>query len=195
MKKLIFFDIDTQNDFMLPEGKLYIKGAETIIPKLQILFNFARVNNIPILSSADAHKENDKEFTQFPPHCVKGTKGQRKIDATTLTLTVTIPNKKSEINIKQGTQIVIEKESFDVFSNPNTEDILKRLNPKNVVVFGVATDYCVKAAVLSLLTKKYEVMVVEDAIKAVSSETEKIAIEEMKKSGAKFIKTKEIISG
>jgi len=194
MKKLIFFDIDTQNDFMLPEGKLYVKGAETIIPKLQMLFNFARVNNIPIVSSADAHKENDEEFTQFPPHCVKGTKGQRKIGATTLTLTVTIPNKKTNINIEQGTQIVIEKETFDVFSNPNTVNILKKIRPKNVIVFGVATDYCVKSVVLSLLKKGYKVIVVEDAIKAVSPETEKSVIDEMKKNGAKFVSTKDIVS-
>jgi len=195
MKDVIFFDIDTQNDFMLPEGKLYVKGAETIIPKLQMLFNFARVNNIPIISSVDAHKEDDKEFKQFPPHCVKGTKGQEKIGATTLTSTITIPNKKIDVDIKKRTQIVIEKETFDVFSNPNTLNILKKLKPKRVVVFGVATDYCVKAVVLSLLKKKYEVIVVEDAIKAVSPETEKVAIEQMMKSGAKFVKTKEIISG
>ena len=151
MIDLMFFDIDTQNDFMLSSGKLYVNGAEQIIPNLQKLFDYAKTHNITIVSSTDAHKSKDDEFEQFPSHCVKGTTGQKKIDTTLLQQTEIIPNEKVDVTIKPNTQIIIEKETFDVFSNPNTLDILKRLNPGKVVVFGVATDYCVKAAVLSLI--------------------------------------------
>ena len=84
MKNLFFLDVDTQRDFMLPTGALYVPGAERILPKLRRLFDFARKNEISILSSVDAHVPDDPEFKQFPPHCVQGTEGQRKVDETLL---------------------------------------------------------------------------------------------------------------
>ena len=84
MKNIFFMDIDTQRDFMLPEGQLYVAGAERILPKLRRLFDFARKNEITILSSVDAHTEKDTEFQDFPPHCLRGSEGQRKLDETLL---------------------------------------------------------------------------------------------------------------
>jgi nicotinamidase/pyrazinamidase len=75
-------DIDTQRDFMLPGGALYVPGAEEIIPNLARLFDHARTARVPVLSSADCHAPDDPEFEQFPPHCIAGTDGQAKIPET-----------------------------------------------------------------------------------------------------------------
>ena len=72
---LVFFDVDTQVDFILPTGALYVPGAEQIVPNLKKLMDYARANRIPVLSSADAHPPDDKSFAQWPPHCVVGTEG------------------------------------------------------------------------------------------------------------------------
>ena len=79
---VVFFDVDTQADFMNPTGSLYVKGAETIVPNLKKLMDFARANNIPVLSSADAHAPDDPSFSEWPPHCVVGTPGQFRIPET-----------------------------------------------------------------------------------------------------------------
>src|SRR5512137_1459018 len=99
MKSLFFMDVDTQRDFMLPDGALYVPGAERIIPRLRRLFDFARKHGITIVSSADAHTPKDPEFEQFPPHCVQGTAGQRKIDETLLPRPVTIENRLADRNL------------------------------------------------------------------------------------------------
>ena len=79
---LLFWDVDTQFDFMHPAGKLYVSGAETIISNLQRLTAFAVQHGIPIVASTDAHLETDPEFSQYPPHCLAGTSGQKKVEGT-----------------------------------------------------------------------------------------------------------------
>src|SRR5579885_2662099 len=89
----VFLDIDTQVDFMLPHGALYVPGAEQIIPNLRALMVYAQEHQIPVLSSADAHAPDDPSFAQWPPHCVVGTEGQRRIPETQLSPSLVIPNR------------------------------------------------------------------------------------------------------
>jgi nicotinamidase/pyrazinamidase len=190
MKNIFFVDVDTQRDFMLSTGSLYVLGAEKIIPKIRRLFDFARKNEISILSTMDAHATADPEFGQFPPHCVVGTDGQRKLDETLLPRPLIIPNKPVDRNlmdaIRKHQQIIIEKQDLDMFSNPVSERLLRVL-PPHAIVFGVATEYCVKLACLGIRRLGVPVALVTDAVKALSPNTEKEALEEMRKAGVEFI--------
>ena len=190
MKNIFFVDVDTQRDFMLSTGSLYVPGAEKIIPKLRRLFDFARKNGISILSTADAHATADPEFGQFPPHCVVGTEGQRKLDETLLSRPLIIPNKPADRNlmdaVRKYQQIIIEKQDLDVFTNPVSERLLRVL-PPHAIVFGVATEYCVKLACLGIRRLGVPVALVTDAAKALSPKTEKEALEEMRKAEVEFI--------
>ncbi len=171
----IFYDVDTQNDFMNEDGALYVPGAEKIKPNIKNLTVYARENHVQIVGSVDSHSENDLEFEVFPPHCIKNTKGQEKI----------IPTKIRET--------YFEKQHYDVFTVPEFEPFLKSSRVREAIVYGVATDYCVKAAVLGMQQRGIQTFVVEDAIKGVTPETTKSALEEMTKAGAKFVTTKQIL--
>jgi nicotinamidase/pyrazinamidase len=190
MKNLFFMDIDTQRDFMLPEGRLYVPGAERIIPKLRRLFDFARKNEITILSSADAHTAKDPEFQDFPPHCVQGSEGQRKLDETLLARPIIFQNAPIDRNlldvIRRHQQIIVEKQTLDIFDNPITERLLRVL-PHRAIVFGVTTEYCVKMACLGLRLRGVQTVVISDAVSALAPKTEKPALEEMRKEGVEFI--------
>ncbi len=190
MKNIFFADIDTQRDFMLSGGGLYVPGAERIIPKLRRLFDFARRNEISILSSVDAHAQNDPEFAKFPPHCVKGTEGQRKLDETLVPRPLVFENKAIDRNlldaVRKHQQIIVEKQALDVFSNPVSERLLRVLPPR-AIVFGVTTEYCVKAACLGMRRLGTQVAVVSDAICALAPKTEKEALDEMRRAGVEFI--------
>lgn len=255
----IFYDVDTQNDFMNKDGALYVPDAELIKPNLAALTDFAIKNNIPIVGSVDMHfgtekyKERELELARwggpFPDHCIEGTVGQMKIIQTVLnynayeggdmSMYLNNPIKqyvtedeirkkrswmgesdeetikrvvKSRItgisslielavenlrNLEDGTRngVYFEKQSYDVFTNPNAEELLKRAKVSEAVVYGVATDYCVKAAVLGMQKRGVQCYVVEDAIKGVAEDTTNSALEEMLKIGVKFVKTKEILEG
>jgi nicotinamidase/pyrazinamidase len=190
MKNLFFLDVDTQRDFMLPTGALYVRGAERILPKLRRLFDFARKNEISILSSVDAHVADDPEFKQFPPHCVQGTEGQRKVDETLLPRPLIFQQQPVDRNLPEAVrrhqQIIVEKQSLDLFSNPIAERLVRVLPPR-AIVFGVATEYCVKIACLGLRRLGVQTVLITDAVRALAPKTEKEAVEEMRRAGVEFI--------
>lgn len=191
MKDVIFFDVDTQYDFMHKDGKLYVPEAEKVIPNLKKITQFARKNKIRVIASGDSHKMTDWEIATktFPQHCMEGTKGQRKIPETAFPNTKVVPNRKLESNelekLLRNKSLWILKQEYDVFSNPNAKNILK--SAKKAYVYGVATDYCVKAAVLGLREMGIETFVIKDAIKPVFKKNEKKDLGLFRKKGAKFL--------
>jgi nicotinamidase/pyrazinamidase len=196
MKNLFFFDIDTQRDFMIPSGALYVPGAERLRPKLRRIFEFARANDITILSSVDAHSENDPEFKRFPRHCVKGSDGQRKLEETLLAHTIVLENKPIDRNLidlmKKYQQVIVEKQTLNVFDNPVTERLIRALPPR-AVVFGVTTEYCVKCEVLELRRLGIKTALLTDVICPLSPDAGKDALEEIKKAGVDFVSADAII--
>jgi len=193
--KTVFVDIDTQFDFMNPQGKLYVPNAEDIISNIKKLFDYAKEQQIKILSSTDAHKIDDPEFKLFSSHCVKGTLGCQKIEASMCNDNIIIENREQEIteSMMSHEQIIVESQTFDIFESINTDGIVSKLDACNYVVFGVATDYCVKAAVLGLLKRGYNVSLVTDATKAITKEGGEKSLNEMKDAGAVFTTTKEVV--
>ncbi len=198
-KKVIFIDIDTQFDFLSKKGSLYVKGAEKIISNIKRLTQLAKSNNIPIISSQDTHSKNDNEFKKFGVHCIKGSKGQRKIIQSTLKKYKVISYKKiySEDKLRdiisRYPQIIIEKNVLNMFSNPNTAGIMDIISPEDVYVYGVATDYCVREVVEELLRQGFSVIVIQDAIKEISPLEKRVLFSSWKSRGVKFIKTDSLI--
>src|SRR5579884_595521 len=136
--KTVFVDVDTQFDFILPAGALYAPGAEKILPLVSALNQYAGANGIPLISTVDAHTENEAEFRHWHPHCVAGTLSQQKPASTLLG--------KRAVNERAAgvQQIIVEKRSYDPFTNPKFAAILDELGGERCVVYGLVTDICVK---------------------------------------------------
>lgn len=196
MKEVVFIDIDTQIDFVLPHGKLYVPGAEMLIPYFKALTAIALKNDIQIISSVDTHIKNDLEFRQFHPHCVVGSRGQKKIPQTLLKQHVFIGQNildKKELFKRMGwaQQLIFEKNTYDIFVNHN---LLRALKPFHAAfVYGVALDYCVKYAVLGLLQAGLKVNLIRDATSSVNLEDGRCLLNSFKHHGVKLMTTKEII--
>jgi nicotinamidase/pyrazinamidase len=189
---LVFIDVDTQHDFMDPTGRLYVPGAEQLLPNLGRLLDHARTRKIPVISTMDTHAPDDPEFKEFPPHCVAGSPGHKKVPRTTVPGAVKVTDNISQ-ETGQGAWI-LEKHGLDAFSNPNLVPLLRRLGARRAVVFGVATDYCVKLAVFGLLKEGIAVTVASDAIAGVSRDAAERALAEMRDAGAQFASTQEILA-
>ncbi|MGA2133092.1 MAG: cysteine hydrolase [Bryobacteraceae bacterium] len=177
--KTVFVDVDTQIDFLFPAGALYVPGAERLLPAILRLNHYAVAHGIPLISTADAHGENDPEFRQWPAHCVAGTTGQLK---------------PAETLVGAG-QTIVEKQALDVFTNPEFPALLDRLQADHYVVYGVATEYCVRCAVSGLLTTGKSVTVVMDAIAAVNQDEGAKALTEFTAQGAALTTVQEVILG
>ncbi|MEO8049925.1 MAG: isochorismatase family cysteine hydrolase [Acidobacteriota bacterium] len=166
--KTVFFDVDTQLDFMYPSGALYVPGAEKVVEQIVALNRFAGAQEIPLVSTMDAHTENDPEFQAWPPHCVAGAIGQHKPEATLLTRRIVIPNSGSDLSIDGAQQIVLEKQTFDCFTNVNLARVLRELGAERYVVYGVVTEICVKLAAWGLLKTGKRVELVTDAVRSLN---------------------------
>jgi len=196
--KVLFVDIDTQHDFMDPDGALPVPGAGRLLTNLSTLAQYARTHGVPVLASADAHSEDDDEFEQFPPHCVAGTAGQNKIAETTLSGAETARMKDLESQIErlqagEIPQLVVEKQELDVFSEPTTDAVLAALDPQRIILYGVTTEYCVRDAALGLRERGFDVTLATDAVAPVEENAGEKAINEMKEAGVKFDTTKSIL--
>jgi nicotinamidase/pyrazinamidase len=187
--KTVFFDVDTQLDFLFPAGALAVPEAERIVPALGVLTRLALGIGIPIISTADAHTENDPEFQIWKPHCVAGTVGQTKTTGTMLSGALVVPT--SERGgyghaANPPSQIVIEKQSIDCFSNPNLSPILQLIAADRYVVYGVATEHCVQKAIGGLLSTGAKVELVEDAVCGIDPAEVKSTLAQFTEAGGKL---------
>jgi nicotinamidase/pyrazinamidase len=176
---ILFWNVDTQIDFIEPTGKLYVKGAEKLKPILKKITRFASDNHIRVINTCDFHLINSNEFSTkpdfihtFPEHCMAGTSGAEFIPETRpdlpaiidwMTQLAILPHL---ADANQFRNIVIRKDAFDVFEgNPYTTKVLNLLHPDRVFVYGVTTNVCVDRAVCGLVRHGYKVFVFEDAIR------------------------------
>jgi nicotinamidase/pyrazinamidase len=208
MPRVIFWDVDTQYDFMKADGKLYVPGAEQIIPNLKRLTDFAHGHGIPVVASADDHVPTDPEISAtpdwistFPPHCLRGTPGQRKIPETALHDPLVMAAAKTDaarlaarVRAHQG-DFLFTKQRFDVFTNENVAAVLDVLDPQDIVLYGVATDVCDRAAVAGLLERRphTRLFVVTDAVKGIDKDVSEQLLKEWGEEGVRLIVTREVV--
>lgn len=205
MTRTIFWNVDTQYDFMKPQGKLSIPGATEIEGNLEYLTRIAVARGIKTVNTADYHTAESRELSDtpdykntFPPHCLMNTKGAEFIDATKPVNPYVIDWKDPTFDpakVQKHRNIVLYKDEFDVFhptGAPHTEKVLNELNPQRAIVYGVATNVCVDFAVRGLLKRGVDVYVPTDAIKELPGLPLEAVLDSWKKEGAVLIKTEEV---
>jgi nicotinamidase/pyrazinamidase len=194
----VFWDVDTQVDFMEPEGKLYVPDAVELKQNLKRLVDYARVEGIVHVASADDHELTDPEISAepdfrntYPPHCLRGTRGAARIEETEqaeplpLSLVPYPPGLVPGL-IADRREILLLKKNFNVFTNPNTDAVLDALDPGEIVVFGVATDVCNDAAIRGFLQRGRRVVFVEDAAKGLDEARTQACTGFWRQSGVEF---------
>jgi nicotinamidase/pyrazinamidase len=187
------WDVDTQLDFMLPDGKLYVAGAEQTVPAMAKLVRGAREAGLVHVASADDHELTDEEIsdepdfrTTYPPHCLRGTRGARKIPETEQDDPVPIGLGEFPERYLEGREFLLLKKRFDVFTNPNTDLLLARLGIDEVILFGVATDVCDDATIRGLLERDIRVRFVEDAARGLDEDRVAACTASWREAGVEF---------
>lgn len=199
----IFWNVDTQFDFISPDGKLYVPGAELLKPKWKKLSELAKRKSLIVVNTCDWHYPDSFELSvnpdfinTFPPHCMANSIGAEFVEETLPENPLIIDWNKSvevgDLNEKgKYRNYIIRKDAFDVFKgNPFTERILNLLSPKTVIVYGVTTNVCVNDAVIGLSKRVDKVIVVEDAIKELPNIP--LPFENWKRLGVELLTSKEI---
>lgn len=189
--KTIFFDVDTQIDFLFPAGALYVPGAETILHRVAALNHYAASHGITIISTMDAHSENDPEFRVYPHHCVAGTTGQQKPAVTLVENRVIVPNRSCDLIARQ---VLLEKQTFDCFTNVNLAALMQRLDAERYIVYGVVTEICVKLAAFGLLKSGKRVELVTDAVRSLNKDHGATTLREFTAAGGNLTNANAVMS-
>ncbi len=212
----IFVDVDVQNDFCEPRGSLYVSGSPNELYRRIVAHAVATKS--PVLGSVDSHAFDAWEFAsndrvgpagedpKFPDHCVKGTWGWMKVEGTLPSRFRFVPNVEArgsvdglvrEVARGEAQALYFEKEVYSLFANPNAEHVLEQLrasssSPLELVVFGVATDYCVRAACLGLAERGYSTVVLTDAIRGITEDGTRAALDAMQAAGVRLSTSREL---
>ena len=189
----VLWDVDTQVDFVHADGKLAVPGAEEAVPAMARLVEWARAEGIPHVASADDHELTDPEIsetpdfrTTYPPHCLRGTRGAQKVEATAQADPVPLGLTDVPAEWLRGREFLLLKKHFDVFTNPNADRLLELLDPEEVIVFGVATDVCDDAAIRGLLARGRAVTFVEDASRGLDEARTAACTAAWREAGVRF---------
>jgi nicotinamidase/pyrazinamidase len=196
-RDFILWEVDVQVDFMLPGGKLYVRGAEKLLPNIRRLVDLARQGRVFLASHGCFHTPDDPEFKIFSPHCVKGTAGAELVPEALAEKVARVPNE-AEAKLPEDLfvyqQILLEKQTVNIFESRHADALLERLGSKaEFIVFGVATEYCVSFAAKGLLERGRSVAVVRDAIEPLKPEDGEKTIAELERMGARLITTDQAI--
>ena len=190
MKSIFFLDVDTQRDLVVQSGPLSVPGAERLLSKFRRIFDFAKKHEIFILSSVDAHNSDDPEFHELPPHCIRRTEGQRKVDETLLPKPIVLENRPVDRNlleiVQKNRQVIVEKQTLDVFSNPVTEKLLRAL-PAHAIVFGLPLEHSVRLACLGLRKMGIKTAIIADAVRPLSPREGEPALAQLREAGVESI--------
>ncbi|MCK6592099.1 MAG: isochorismatase family protein [Polyangiaceae bacterium] len=212
----VFVDVDVQVDFCDPGGALFVKGSPNDL--FQKLTSFAVAHKIPIVGSVDSHAWDAWEFASndrlgpdnqkpnFPDHCVKGTPGWLKLPGTLPPRFRFLPNVPAAPldtvlrEIKEGLThaVYFEKEVYSFFANPLAEPFLRALSEgssPDFIVYGVATDFCIKSAVLGLAERGFRTTLLEDAVAGITPEGTAKALADMKAAGVKILRSSDVLGG
>lgn len=196
-RDFILWEVDVQRDFMLPGGKLYVNGAEKLLPNIRRLTDLARQGKVFLVSHGCFHPKGDPEFEIFGEHCVQGTQGSDLVPEALTDKVARVPNEpdaKLPGDLSQYQQILLEKQTLNVFETRLADALVKGLDRNaEFVVFGVVTEFCVGHAVRGLLERGRRVAVVQDAIETIKLEDGQKAIAEFQRLGARMITTDEAI--
>ena len=183
---LVFVDIDTQRDFLEPTGALYVPGSAEILANLRRLTEFAAGHQIPILATSCAHHPDDPELTQSSRPIAWPARADKSAWPKRLCPDSVVLDVDERLTGELPLHLTLLKRELDVFSRPDADELIARYNQNQptFVVYGVATDYCVRAAVEGLLQRHCRVAIVADAVRAIDASAEADILTEFARRGA-----------
>lgn len=179
----IFYDINTQRDFILHDGKFHIEGAENLVPKWKAITDLARDQKVKIVCSVDCHVPGDKQLKSwggpYPDHCMAGTPGQQKIAETAPLNPIMLENREytpDEIQkvLDHEGEIVFRRQQFEKLANNAHLSAILRLvlRPyQDIVMYGVYTEACVAREITALIGVGPKLHLITDAVAVVGGES------------------------
>lgn len=200
---IILVDIDTQWDFVMPDGARPVPGAFGLNPSFERLTRYARMYELRVVATRQALPASDPRFEpnggSLPPHAVAGTPGAESVPSTTLASPYVVPATpvaEGELRSALGSrrEIVLETSGPDLRSNPNAGAVFAGV--REAYVFGVAGEEAVRAAVEFLRDAGITVHLVANAValRAPEPETREALLAELTGRGVRMARDLDVMT-
>ena len=181
--------VDVQNDFADPEGSLYVRGGEEVVPWINAEIEAALAAGALVVYTQDWHPPSTPHFEKdggiWPVHCVQDTWGAEFHPD----LRVEGPVVRKGADGRDGYSgfSVRDPRSGEVGAT-ELERILRERGTERLVVCGLATDYCVLETVLDARRLGFPTTVLREGIRAVDLQPGdgERALERMREVGAEL---------
>jgi nicotinamidase/pyrazinamidase len=174
--------VDVQNDFC-PGGALAVPGGDRVVPVLSSVARRFEAAGHPVYASRDWHPPDTTHFRTsggpWPPHCIAGSAGAA------LHPDLRLPA--SRILVSKGQDGADAGYSaFDGVTDDGRrlEEDLRERQVSELVVGGLATDYCVRATVLDARRAGFPVTVILDGVAGIEPQDAARALDDMRRAGA-----------
>jgi len=196
--KRVIVDLNTQADFLLPNGAFPVSNRATMLPAIQCLMQWARAQGVPVISSLEAHRAS--EFQRgLPPHCIDRSRGQQKVPCTLMPRRVLVQGDNTfdlpADPFRRFQQIIFTKRDADFLSNPKADRLINAQRPHYWIISGVAATHSVKSLTLGLLARNFRVVVARDASGFWSPTDGEHAFRQMEAKGAILATVDELVAG
>ncbi|MHC4071314.1 MAG: cysteine hydrolase family protein [Planctomycetota bacterium] len=193
-RRHVLVDIDTQRDFLLAAGKACTNNHAEVLPNIRRVMAWARRRNIPIISTAEVHPNNNGG--SLVHYCLDGTTGQRKIRYTLLSNRASFPaDTRGALPadlLQAHRQVILYKRCADPFDEPRIDRLFSEVLADEFILIGAGAEDAVVATALGLLHRGKNVRVVVDALGSHNTRMAKLALRKMKAKGAKLVKTRNL---
>ena len=193
-RKQIIVDIDTQNDFLLANGKACIGNHRRVLAHIRRVMAWARFKNIPIISTAEVHPNNNGNGQEG--YCIDGTDGQKKIRYTLFNNRISFAadgnTDLSRDMLRRYKQVILHKRCVDPFDEPRIDRLLSEIRANEFIIIGISLEGAVAACALGLLQRGKHVTVVIDAVGSHNKREAKLALRKMETKGARLIETRKL---
>lgn len=193
-RKQIIVDIDTQKDFLLAGGKACIGNHRRVLAHIRRVMAWARVHNVPIISTAEVHPNNNGNGQNG--YCIDGTDGQKKVHYTLCNNRISFAadgnTDLSRDMLRRYRQIILHKRCVDPFDEPRIDRLLSEVRANEFILIGISLEGAVSAAALGLLQRGKQVTVVIDAVGSHNKREAKLALRKMETKGARLIETRKL---
>ena len=178
--------VDVQRDF-LPGGALAVDAGDEVVPALATLNERFTASGLTVVASRDWHPPDHCSFRAsggtWPPHCVAGTPGAEIDD---------------DLGLGPETHVVdkattADKEAYSAFDGTGLADWLRSRRVRRLFIGGLATDYCVKSTALDALDEGFDVVLLEDAVRAIDETAGRETLTMLRGRRATIARSRELV--
>lgn len=193
----VLCDLNTQRDFLEVGARCGVHNAAGLVHAVRRVVAWGKWNHVPVISSMDSHRQDERTHDGFPQHCLDGTPGQDKVSWTLFGShfsvegdnTIAVPLDLFE----RYQQVIFRKRTHDLFCNPKADRYLTQISTDEYIIFGVGLEYSLKWLALGLLARNKRVTVVADACGYWSPSEADLALRRMHAKGADLVSVDQLL--